>query len=120
MKKATKPRPVNVEVCFLPDFQKNVPRGKTRRTLQKVGRIRRVPVYRHSNEPEVRQAIRKTFTDVDLPDDTQWMLLEVYNKNMLRTDPEAILNSEYALERRGGLYICKGGSDLEVQFTVCV
>ena len=106
-KKSARPKPVSITVIILPTNQGSVPKGKQRNALEKCGRIKKVPIYRHATDPEVEEAIRCAFSNLQ-PSLQKWRLLDCVAKNKLCiASVETNLSAEFAIDRRGGLYLCQ-------------
>ena len=94
-----------MDIFFLPTLTKVVPKGKYQQQLQKEGRVQEVPSLHMYDENQVKEVIR-TSSKNNVHVGKEWTVLEVVNKNTLKILPHVKLTAEFAIERRGGIYLC--------------
>ena len=97
-KKATKIRPVSVNVHLLSTFSTVIPKGKKRKSLETEGRMNKLSFYRVSTEQAIRKQIESAFGIQD------FQVLEC-NNGKLEVSPTQEISAEYVIDRRGGLYL---------------
>ena len=103
-KKASQPKPVNVNVILLKRMQKYIPRGGARKKLQSQGRIMKVALNRNLSAQQVKNAILKAFKGIKGL--KEFTTLECTKSNRLQLSSVHELTGELAVERRGALYLC--------------
>lgn len=69
-----------------------------------------VPIFRHTSDAEVEEAIRTAFHGIT-PPLHQWEVLDCFAKKRLCTATSKVgyhgLSAEHVIERRGGLYLAQ-------------
>ena len=107
-KKASRPKPVKIEVFLLPTLVKKIPRKSDRKALKEASRSKVISVTRHMSTNQVKNVILREYAE-DFPSLNDFLVLECESNNFLKPS-SCDLDGNAIANKRGILYICEKSS----------
>ena len=98
-------KPSTVTVVLLKEYSSIVPKGKRRQVLASRGRVKKVMLQRTMKPVEVKDAILQVFKAHHI---SSFIVLDTVDSGhtLVRAEEQNI-DGEYAVNRRGSLYLCQ-------------
>lgn len=98
-------KPSTVTVVLMKEYTCIVPKGKRRQVLASRGRVKQVKLQQKMKPVEVKDAILRVFKDLHISSFVD--LNTVDSGHTLVRAEEQEIDGEYAVNRRGSLYLCE-------------
>ena len=96
-------RPTCIQVVMLKKFACNLPRGRYRADLIKLGRIKSIEFRRTMTSMQITHQIIQGFKEINV---RSWDVLEAVN-NTLSLAKNRSLDGQEVINRKGSLYLCQ-------------
>ena len=115
--KSTSVEPSKVEVCLLPHYMAQLPRGKARVQLNEKGRLKKISVKRSDTWPTIHNAITATFGELYSGMAAPTILC--CNGTALSKADNQTPGGDAVIDRRGSFYLSDGAPEDPICLMVC-
>ena len=104
-KKASRPKPIKVQVFLLPTLEKKIPRGSHRKELMEANRCKTITVTRRMSTSQVKNVVLREYAR-GFPTLNDFLVMECKSNNFLKCS-SGELDGNTIANKRGILYICE-------------